>query len=171
MAELYSLNVALGALRIGAEEHDQPLMRYLMSSRDPTTAAVLAEDAGAVAGLDIAGVASYLTWTTGNPVYDAVGSICVGVLMGGVAVMLIRNNKRFLIGQAMQPDKHAAILEHLRADPMILAVVDPKSEQVGDGVYRFKAEIRESMVFVQRLRKTRAGKLKFPLFGWCRVVW
>ena len=115
----------------------------MMHGRDPTTSAILAEDAGAVAGLGIAGLASYLSWMTGDPVYDAVGSIAVGVLMGGVAVTLIRNNKRFLIGQAMRPEMQKKLEEHLKADPMVLCVVDPMSEELGDGVYRFKAEIRE----------------------------
>lgn len=144
VAEMYSLKVALRALRAGAAEDGSSVWRYMMASNDPTTAAVLAEDAGAVAGLGIAGIASYLTWITGDPLYDAVGSIAVGCLMGGVAVMLIRNNKRFLIGQAMDPAKHAAIVEHLKADPMVFCVIDPKSEEIGDGVYRFKAEIQWS---------------------------
>lgn len=64
--------------------------------------------------------------------------------MGGIAVTLIRNNKRFLIGQAMSPEMLAQIVTHLRADPMVLTVIDPKSEEMGDGVYRFKAEIQWS---------------------------
>ena len=144
VAEAYSLNVALGNLRTGAKLQGTSLYKYLMSSNDPTTAAVLAEDAGAVAGLGIAGAASYMTYVTGDPVYDAVGSIAVGCLMGAVAVMLIRNNKKFLIGQAMRPEMHDAIIAHLKADNMVLAVIDPKSEEIGDGVYRFKAEIQWS---------------------------
>jgi len=144
VAEMYSLNVAFGALRTGAKVQGQSLYKYFMSSHDPTTAAVIAEDAGAVAGLGIAGVASYLTYVTGDPLYDAVGSIAVGCLMGAVAVMLIRNNKRFLIGQAMRPEQHDAIIKHLKSDKMVLAVIDPKSEEIGDGVYRFKAEIQWS---------------------------
>jgi solute carrier family 30 (zinc transporter), member 9 len=144
VAECYSLRVALGALRTGAKIQGTSLHKYLMSSNDPTTAAVLAEDAGAVAGLGIAGVASYMTYVTGDPLYDAVGSIAVGCLMGAVAVMLIRNNKKFLIGQAMRPEQHDAIIKHLKSDKMVLAVIDPKSEEIGDGVYRFKAEIQWS---------------------------
>lgn len=142
-AEMVSLKVALDIVRSGAREHGQGLFKYIMQGRDPTTAAILAEDAGAVAGLAIAGTASYLSWFTGDPMYDAVGSIAVGVLMGGVAVALIRNNKRFLIGQAMRPEMQKRLEEHLKADPMVLCVVDPMSEEMGDGVYRFKAEIRE----------------------------
>jgi zinc transporter 9 len=154
VAEFYSLRVALQAIRVGAKEQGQGVMAFLRHGRDPTTAAVLAEDAGAVAGLGIAGAASYLTWLTGNPAYDAVGSIAVGALMGAVAVTLIRNNKRFLIGQAMQPEAHSGIIAHLRADPMVLCVIDPKSEELGDGVYRFKAEIRESPCPARRTRSS-----------------
>ena len=143
-AEMFSLTVAFRALRNSALEQNQGLWKYMMSSRDPTTSAVLAEDAGAVLGLGIAGTASYMSWTTGAPVYDAVGSIAVGILMGAVAVTLIRNNKRFLIGQAMRPDMLATIVTHLKADPMVLSVIDPKSEEIGDGIYRFKAEIQWS---------------------------
>jgi zinc transporter 9 len=144
IAEMYSLRVALRALRVGAAEDGSSVWRYMMASNDPTTSAVLAEDAGAVAGLGIAGIASYLTWVTGDPLYDAMGSIGVGCLMAGIAVMLIRNNKRFLIGQAMDRVKHAAIVEHLKADPMVFCVIDPMSEEIGDGVYRFKADIQWS---------------------------
>jgi solute carrier family 30 (zinc transporter), member 9 len=143
VAEMYSLRVALASMRQSANETGEGVWCHMMGGRDPTTAAVLAEDAGAVAGLGIAAVASYLTWVTSNPVYDAVGSIAVGCLMGAVAVMLIRNNKRFLIGQAMRPEMHALIVQHLMRDPMVLGVVDPKSEEIGDGIFRFKAEIRE----------------------------
>lgn len=43
----------------------------------------------------------------------------------------------------MRSADHKRLCEHLLADPMILAVLDAKSEELGDGVYRFKAEIRE----------------------------
>lgn len=142
IAEAYSLRIATNTLRLNAKEQGEPFFSFLMQGRDPTTAAVLAEDAGAVAGLAIAGVASYLTWVTGDPFYDAIGSISVGFLMGAIAVMLIRNNKRFLIGQAMKPGMQKTLVEHLKADPMVLSVIDPMSEEIGDGVYRFKADIR-----------------------------
>lgn len=45
-------------------------------------------------------------------------------------------------GQALDAETHNRIVEHLLADPVVLNVIDPKSEEMGDGIYRFKAEIR-----------------------------
>jgi zinc transporter 9 len=142
VAELWSVRVALAAIRAGAAEQREGVAAYLRGGRDPTTAAVLAEDAAAVAGLAVAGAASAATWVTGNATYDALGSIGVGALMGCVAVALIRANKDFLIGKAMPSAAHARLVAHLEADPTISRLVEPKSEALGNGVYRFKADVQ-----------------------------
>ena len=49
-----------------------------------------------------AGVATYVTWMTGNSVFDAIGSISVGVLLGITAIFLIQRNRQLLIGQLLQ---------------------------------------------------------------------
>lgn len=140
--EAFSLRVAFKILMDGATKSGKGLLAHIRSGRDPATSAVLAEDAGAVIGLGIAGLASYLTWLTGDPIYDALGSVSVGVLMGGVALALIRNYKRFLIGQAIEPNLQKALVTHLKSDPMVLCVLNPMSEEIGDGLYRFKADIQ-----------------------------
>jgi len=140
--EAYSLRVAYKILTDGATKSGKDLLAHIRSGRDPATSAVLAEDTGAVIGLGIAGVASYLTLMTGDPMYDALGSIGVGLLMGGVALALIRNYKRFLIGQAIEPTLQKALVNHLKSDPMVLCVLNPMSEEIGDGLYRFKADIQ-----------------------------
>ena len=142
--ELISLMVAYRILQKGASKAGRGVWKHVMSGRDPSTSAVLAEDAGAVAGLGIASLASYLSYMTGDPMYDAFGSIGVGVLMGGVAVTLIRNYKRFLIGRAIEPELQKKIIQHLKSDPCIICVIDPMSEEIGDGLYRFKADIQWS---------------------------
>lgn len=52
-----------------------------------------------MAGLGLAGFFTALTWWTGQPHWDALGSIGVGLLMGAIALQLMRTNKRFLIGK------------------------------------------------------------------------
>lgn len=147
LIELFSLSVAFRILNDGASRSGRGVFEHIKSSRDPTTSAVLFEDAGAVAGLGVAGVASYMTWISGDPMYDALGSIGVGVLMGGIALAMIRNYKRFLIGQAIEPTLQKALVAHLKADPMVLCVVNPMSEEIGDGLYR--CDITDSSVVLE----------------------
>jgi hypothetical protein len=70
---------------------------------DPTTTAVLAEDAAAVAGLGIAGACLTAAHLTGLSHYDALGSVAVGGLLGVTAVHLIDVNRNGLLGRSMSP--------------------------------------------------------------------
>ncbi len=53
-------------------------MQSVLRGRDPTAVAVLMEDSAAVAGVVVAAAALGITHLTGNTVYDAIGSICIG---------------------------------------------------------------------------------------------
>lgn len=144
LLEFYSLTVAYRSIQASAQEQNTNVWEYIRRGRDPTTVAILWEDGGAVVGLLLAGIFSGLTYATGHPAWDAWGSISVGVLMGAIALQLMKSNKRFLIGQAMDEKVERGIVEHLQNDDMVVRVIDPKSEEMGDGVYRFKAEIQWS---------------------------
>ena len=50
----------------------------VLRGRDPTAVAVLMEDSAAVSGVFLAASCLGLAYYTGNPVYDAIGSICIG---------------------------------------------------------------------------------------------
>lgn len=53
----------------------------------------------------------------------------------------LQTNRKLLIGRAMGQEERAQVLDLLRCDPVVAAVYDTKSEELGPGVYRFKAEI------------------------------
>mmetsp|Transcript_30703 Transcript_30703/g.86802 ORF Transcript_30703/g.86802 Transcript_30703/m.86802 type:complete len:569 (+) Transcript_30703:274-1980(+) len=141
LLEGYSLTVALRTVMKTAQRRGITLLDYLRRGDDPTTNAIVMEDAGAVAGLLIAGACTIATHITGNCAYDALGSIAVGTLLGFIAVFLIQRNRQLLIGRSMSPKVMEKLMEHLRADPVVKAVYDAKSEEIGMGIYRFKAEI------------------------------
>ena len=132
----------------------QKKKRYVRRGSDPTSVAVMLEDGAAVAGLAIAGLATAATAATGNVAWDAAGSLAVGALLGATAVFLIQQNRSLLIGRAMNSTDMQRVLNHLSRDPAVARVFDAKSEEIGPGVYRFKAEIEfDGDVVVRRARE------------------
>ncbi|WP_454119166.1 cation diffusion facilitator family transporter [Microbacterium lacticum] len=109
------------------------LLDHVMSTSDPTLRAVFFEDAAALIGLVIAFVGILLHQITGSAAPDAIGSILVGLLLAVVAFVLIRQNRRFLIGVAVEPEVRAAALQRLLAHPAIAQITYLYIEYVGPG--------------------------------------
>jgi cation diffusion facilitator family transporter len=117
--------------RAAARERGTGTLQSVLASSNPTLRAVFAEDAAALIGLVIAFLGVLLHQVTGSPVYDAVGSILVGVLLGVVAVVLINRNRRFLVGQETDPAVSRSMVEFLVARPEIERVTYLHLEFVG----------------------------------------
>jgi cation diffusion facilitator family transporter len=117
--------------RAEAQSLQRDLIEHVLATSDPTLRAVFAEDAAALAGLVIAAVALAAHQVTGSSVPDAVGSILVGVLLAGVALLLINRNRRFLVGQEADPLVRAATLQALLDAPEVARVTYLRLEIVG----------------------------------------
>jgi len=141
LIESYSLLVAYRVLAAGAALRGMPLRTYVSEGLDPTSLAVVAEDGGAVLGLALAGGCLMAAGGTGNCMYDSLGSIAVGSLLGAIAAWLIQTNRRALVGRSLRRSQLEALLAALRADPVVQDVLDAKSEEIGPGVFRFKVEV------------------------------
>jgi divalent metal cation (Fe/Co/Zn/Cd) transporter len=68
--------------------------------KNPSLFVVLFEDSAAILGLAMAFLGIYLTEVTGNPVYDGLASIAIGLILGGTAIWLAHETKGLLIGES-----------------------------------------------------------------------
>ena len=82
---------------------------FIRQSRVPELPVVLLEDAGALIGLVLALLGVSLATITGDPVWDGIGTISIGGLLGVIAVILIVEMKSLLIGEGATAKELAAI--------------------------------------------------------------
>ncbi len=107
------------------------LIEHVLVTSDPTLRAVFAEDAAALVGLIVAAAGLAAHEITGSAVPDAVASIVIGVLLGVVALVLINRNRRFLVGEVVDPRVRAAAVESLVAMPGVARVTYLRLDVVG----------------------------------------
>ena len=88
----------------------------LTSTKDATTVIVLLENGAAMVGIVIAAIGLALSQLTGNPRFDGIASILIGLLLGFVAIFLAREAKGLLIGEAADPELIAGIRRAIARD-------------------------------------------------------
>jgi cation diffusion facilitator family transporter len=110
------------------------LWRFFRESRNTELIVVLGEDIAALLGLAFALAAVVLASVTGNPVFDAAGSIAVGVLLIVVAVLLAVEIKALITGQSAEPAVEADIGAFLARRPEVAEVLSLLTLQMGDGI-------------------------------------
>ncbi|MEV0770090.1 cation diffusion facilitator family transporter [Nocardia salmonicida] len=110
---------------------DASWWRFIRNSRSPELPVVLLEDTGALIGLVLALGGVGLTMVTGDPIYDGIGTLCIGVLLGIIAIVLIVEMKSLLIGEGATPEQGLAIRENLVDGAKITSVIHLKTQYLG----------------------------------------
>lgn len=155
--------LAFAARSIYRQRGDLPFFQYVRDGADPASVAVLLEDGAAVLGLVLAASGISLAHFTGNPLFDALASILVGLLLGAVAVYLVVENRALLLGKAVPDHVEARFLEILNGWPSVRSVRDVKTRQITPELFTLKAEVTFRDAF---LAETLRRALPFrPIHG------
>jgi cation diffusion facilitator family transporter len=105
--------------------------RFIRTSRSPELPVVLLEDAGALIGLLFALIGVGLTLLTGNAVWDGIGTVGIGALLGVIAVILMVEMHSLLIGEGATPEQQRAIWEALEGTSHVDRVIHLRTQYLG----------------------------------------
>jgi cation diffusion facilitator family transporter len=126
--EGYSFKTAIGESR--DIKGDATWWQFIRQAKVPELPVVLLEDAGALIGLVLALLGVGLSSLTGDPVWDAVGTICIGLLLGVIAIILIVEMKSLLIGEGASPAELDTIVDEL-AKGKVERVIHIRTQYLG----------------------------------------
>ncbi|HEU4671187.1 MAG TPA: cation diffusion facilitator family transporter [Dyella sp.] len=113
---------------------NQPLWTWFRETRSSELLVIFGEDLAALVGLCLAALAVGATMLTGNLVFDALGTLAIGVLLLVVAVALAVEVKALLIGQGVEPRRRAELLTFLKSRPEVAEVLNLITLQMGPDV-------------------------------------
>ena len=127
--EGFSFKTAIGESR--ALKGQSSWWQFIRQAKAPELPVVLLEDFGALIGLILALFGVGLTVITGNPVFDALGTICIGLLLGVIAVILIIEMKSLLIGEGAAPPVLARIVSAIEEGDPVRRVIHIRTQYLG----------------------------------------
>jgi len=106
-------------------------VQFVRDARAPELPVILLEDTGALVGLLCALAGVGLTVLTGNPIFDGIGTLAIGIVLVAIAVVLAVETKSLLVGEAATPEQAAMIQEALLAEPGINRVIHLRTVHLG----------------------------------------
>lgn len=119
---------------VGEANHlrgDADWWRFIRRSKNPELPVVLLEDLGALIGLVLALAAVATTLVTDDAVWDGIGTLCIGVLLSAIAVVLAVEMKSLLIGESADTKVQAAIRTSIEADPSVHRLIHLRTQHLG----------------------------------------
>ncbi len=118
--EAFSLAGAMREIRKVAR--GKPFLRWFRESRQSELMVVAGEDIAALAGLALAFLAVAAAVQTGNPRWDAFGTLSVGVVLMIIAIAIMIEVKGLIVGESADPEQRAAIEAFIAAQPEVAQV-------------------------------------------------
>ena len=148
------------------------LWKFFHVSRNSDLIIVLGEDIAALAGLALALIAILLALATGNPMFDALGSMAVGILLIFVAVLLTMEIKALITGESAEAGTENDIRAFVTARREVAEVYNLLTLQMGDGIMlAIKARMKETgsaTAMITDINRIEADlRVAFPAVRWC----
>ncbi len=156
---------------VNKERFGRTLIRWFRESRSSELLVVFGEDIAALLGLVLALIAVLAAAITGNPIYDAIGTITIGVLLVVIAFLLAVEVKDLLIGQGVEIHISDKMRRFLLERPEVEKIYNLLTLQMGpDAMIAVKARMRptgsEDELLNAINRVEREFRQAFPMTKW-----
>ncbi len=156
---------------VNKERYGRRITRWFRESRSSELIVVFGEDIAALLGLVLALLAVLAAAITGNPVYDAMGTITIGILLIVIAVLLAIEVKELLIGQGVEIHISDSMRKFLLARPEVDILYNLLTLQMGpDAMVAVKAKMHPTGSEEELLnainRVERDFRQAFPMTMW-----
>jgi divalent metal cation (Fe/Co/Zn/Cd) transporter len=172
LAILFEGSSLLGCLReIKNVRGERPFREWLKHTRNSELVVVLGEDIGAQLGLFLALGFLITALITGNPVYDAMGSMCIGVILLVISAFIGWRIKSLLVGRSADPEVQEAIDEVIAEQDSIEHVFNTITVQYGpDTMLAAKIKLKSGITIDAAVRDIneleRKLKARIPNLRW-----
>ncbi|MEO5629594.1 MAG: cation diffusion facilitator family transporter [Thermomonas sp.] len=165
--EAYSTRACLQAA--AAERRGRSLWRWFRESRSAELIVVVGENIAALLGLVVALAFIALSIVTGNPLWDAIGTLVIGVLLVVVAVFVAIEVKALLVGQSIDPRRQEEMRVFLLAQPEIAELYNLITLQLGSrALVSVQARLGVDAGIAQQIDEIeRDFRAAFPEVQWC----
>jgi cation diffusion facilitator family transporter len=114
-----------------AKERGMSWWGFIHRSKQPELPVVLLEDLGALVGLTFALAAVSATVVTDDPLWDAIGTLSIGVLLVVIAIILAIEMKGLLIGEAASLTDQQRIAAAIEIEPSVTRLIHMRTEHIG----------------------------------------
>jgi cation diffusion facilitator family transporter len=172
LLESASLRAALSEVK--KTQGQRSFLKWFRQSRQSELIVVVGEDIAALLGLSLALVAVLATILTGNPFYDSLGTIAIGVVLVIVAVTVGIEVKSLLIGESADPETVSSMQDFIAGRPEVAEVYKLTTLQLGSELMvSAKVRMQEKAAALRLIedinRVETAFKTNFPQVRWLFV--
>lgn len=172
VAEGLSLRAAI--IEINKARGDRNLWRWFRESRASELVVIFGEDLAALLGLVFALFAVGLTMVTGNPLFDALGTLAIGALLIVIAVLIGIEVKAMLIGESIDPRERERMEVFITRRPEITSILNLITLQLGKDVMvslklRFQRQAGDEAIIQAINEFEKDFKKAFPQVVWLFV--
>jgi cation diffusion facilitator family transporter len=168
VAEAISMRACLQ--EVNKVRGQRTVWRWFRESRQSELVVILGEDFAALLGLALALIAVLMTILTGNPMWDGLGSMWIGVVLIAVAIGIGREIMALLIGQSAEPQTVESLRRFAEGCEGVEKVYRVLTLQLGTSLMvalKVKMNAGSAAELVSRINEVEAAlRIEFPEIQW-----